>query len=68
MVKGSLEMLIVGQEPFTLREGELYIVKKGVNHRVRSQDECWILLVEQKTTAHTGKVESKITRSIDEQL
>ena len=68
MVKGSLEMEIEGQVPFTLHEGELFIVKQGLEHRVTSKDECWILLIENKSTEHTGGVQSSITKSIDEQL
>jgi quercetin dioxygenase-like cupin family protein len=68
MVKGCLEMEIDEHDPFTLQEGELFIVKKGLQHRVSSEDECWILLIEHKSTEHTGGVQSSITKSIDEQL
>jgi quercetin dioxygenase-like cupin family protein len=66
--KGSLVMEISGQESFTLSEGELFVVRRGVEHRVYSQDECWILLVENKATKHTGSVVSTITKSVEDQL
>ncbi|MEW5924199.1 MAG: cupin domain-containing protein [Candidatus Zixiibacteriota bacterium] len=68
IVKGSLVMQIENQDDFTLGQGELYIVGKGVKHRVHSDQECWILLIEPKVTKHTGDVKSTITRSIEEQL
>ncbi len=68
MVKGSLQMELKGKQAFTLAEGEYFIVPQGIEHRISSGRECWILLVEPKTTKHTGDVESTITRSIDEQI
>ena len=65
--KGSLVMEIANKEAFTLNAGELFIVKKGVRHRVYSRDECWVLLVENKETKHTGDVASSITKSIEDQ-
>jgi quercetin dioxygenase-like cupin family protein len=66
--KGSLVMQVRGEDDFRLSEGEFYIVKKGVEHRVYSEDECWIMLIEPKVTKHTGDVKSGITRSIEEQM
>jgi len=68
IVKGSIVMEIENEESFTLGEGELFIVKKGIRHRVYSEKECWILLIENKLTQHTGNIKSSITKSIDEQL
>lgn len=67
VIKGSLVMELENQPLFGMKEGDLFIVKKGVNHRVSSQQECWIMLVETKTTKHTGNVQSAITRTIEEQ-
>jgi hypothetical protein len=36
-------------------------------HRVSSTEECKIMLIENKTTAHTGDVKSDITKSISQQ-
>lgn len=68
MVKGSLVMEIKGENSFSLDEGELFIVPRGIEHRVYAEDECWILLFEHKGTKHTGDVKSKITKSVEEQL
>ena len=68
IIEGSLLFEVEGEKPFTMETGDLYIVKRGVNHRVSSTEECSILLVENKSTAHLGNTESEITRSVEEQL
>ena len=68
ILEGSLLFEVEGEEPFTMNERDLYIVKRGMKHRVSSVEECKILLVENKLTAHTGEVKTGITKSIDEQL
>ena len=68
IVRGSLVMEIENEDSFELGAGELFIVPKGVKHRVYSDEDCWILLIEPKVTRHTGDVQSKITRSIEEQM
>ena len=68
IISGSLLFEVEGEEAFTMEAGDLYIVKRGDNHRVSSEEECSILLVENKSTAHLGDTESEITRSLEEQL
>lgn len=68
ILSGSLLFEVEGEDPFTMESGDLYIVQRGVNHRVSSTEECSILLVENKSTAHLGDTESEITRSVEEQL
>src|SRR5690606_22701837 len=51
-----------------LAEGQMFIVPKGVRHKPVAEEECHVLLVERKSTAHTGDVVSPLTRSIAEQL
>jgi mannose-6-phosphate isomerase-like protein (cupin superfamily) len=68
IIEGSLVMEIAGDEPFTLGQGDFHIVKKGTKHRVSSEQECTMILVEGKTAKHTGDVHSEITRSIEDQL
>ncbi len=68
IIEGSLFFEVEGQEGFMMHKGDLFIVKKGINHKVSSKEECKIMLIENKTTAHTGDIQTAITRSIDEQL
>jgi quercetin dioxygenase-like cupin family protein len=67
IVQGTLLMEIENQDDLIMQKGDLYVVKKGINHRVSSEEDCLIMLIESKTTEHTGKVKSEITKSIEEQ-
>lgn len=51
-----------------LAEGELFVVPKGVRHNPVAQAECLILLIERKSTLHTGNLLTERTRSIAQQL
>jgi quercetin dioxygenase-like cupin family protein len=68
IIDGSLLFEVEGEKAFTMEPGDLYIVKRGVSHRVSSTEECSILLVENKSTAHLGDTESEIAKSVEEQL
>ncbi|MBU4329816.1 MAG: cupin domain-containing protein [Acidobacteria bacterium] len=67
VLEGRLTMQIKGEPDFDLNVGEMFVVPKGVEHRVFCVEECRLLLIENKTTAHTGSVKSSITKSVDEQ-
>ena len=67
IIEGNLLFEIENQPNFTMNQGDFYIVKKGINHRVSSKDECKIMLIENKTTLHTGTVRSEITKAINQQ-
>jgi quercetin dioxygenase-like cupin family protein len=67
ILEGSLVMELEDQESFNMHEGDVFVVPKGVNHKVSSDKECTILLIESKTTLHTGNVVSEITKSITDQ-
>lgn len=68
VVKGVLLMEIENQPDQILKKGDLLVVKKGKNHRVSSKEECLIMLIESKTTEHTGKIKSAITKPIKDQF
>jgi mannose-6-phosphate isomerase-like protein (cupin superfamily) len=51
-----------------LDEGQMFVVPKGVRHNPVAENECHILLIERKTTLHTGDVQTEKTRSLAEQL
>lgn len=54
--------------PVELAEGEMFVVPKGVRHNPVADQECLLMLIERKTTQHTGDVVTDKTRSLDEQL
>lgn len=51
-----------------LGEGELFVVPKGVRHNPVADEECLVLLIERKSTRHTGDEVTEKTRSIADQL
>ena len=51
-----------------LSEGEMFVVPKGVRHNPVAEEECHILLIERKSTRHTGDVATDKTRSLADQL
>jgi mannose-6-phosphate isomerase-like protein (cupin superfamily) len=51
-----------------LSEGEAYLVPKGVRHNPVAGEECLIMLIERKSTRHTGADVTSLTRSLADQL
>lgn len=51
-----------------LGEGELFVVPKGVEHNPVADEECHVMLIERKSTQHTGTTITEKTRSLSEQL
>jgi mannose-6-phosphate isomerase-like protein (cupin superfamily) len=51
-----------------LQPGDAFIVPEGVRHDPVAEQECHVLLIERKSTRHTGNAITEKTRSIAEQL
>jgi mannose-6-phosphate isomerase-like protein (cupin superfamily) len=51
-----------------LKPGDTYVVPKGVRHNPVADEECLIMLIEKKSTLHTGSLVTAKTRSLEEQL
>jgi mannose-6-phosphate isomerase-like protein (cupin superfamily) len=49
-----------------LREGELCVIPRGVEHKPRAAEECHVLLIEPRGTVNTGNAESDLTAPNDE--
>jgi mannose-6-phosphate isomerase-like protein (cupin superfamily) len=60
VVRGKMRMGL-REGDVELSEGEIFIVPKGVEHRPSAQEECWVLLIEPKTTLNTGNVVNERT-------
>lgn len=67
ILRGSMQ-IEMENETVTLIQGDMFIVPKGVRHKPYAKDECHIMLIERKSTKHTGEEISELTRSVDEQL
>lgn len=61
VLKGTLLMQLRDGE-VTIREGEFYIVPRGVEHRPVAAEEVHLLLFEPEATLHTGNVVTEKTR------
>ena len=67
VLKGRL-LIELEDRTVELNEGDMFVVPKGVRHNPIADAECHLLLIERKTTKHTGDVVTEKTRSLDEQL
>ena len=67
ILKGSLRIEMEGRT-VVLSEGETFVVPKGVRHNPVAEQECHIMLIERKSTQHTGNEVTAKTRSLEEQL
>jgi mannose-6-phosphate isomerase-like protein (cupin superfamily) len=67
VLKGRLRIEMAAGD-VELGPGELFVVPKGVRHNPVADEECHLMLIERKSTKHTGDVVTDRTRSLDEQL
>ncbi|WP_421783090.1 cupin domain-containing protein [Kiloniella litopenaei] len=67
ILKGQL-LMQYEDKTIELNEGDMHVVPKGVMHNPVAKEECWIMLVEPVTTAHTGDVITDRTRSLEDQM
>ena len=67
VLKGTLLIDFRGGKTVEVKEGEIIIVPKGVEHRPRTNGEIvFNLLFEPKTTLHTGNFKTEMTvKSLD---
>jgi len=67
ILKGRLR-IEMESGPVELNEGEMFVVPKGMRHNPVADQECHLMLIERKSTLHTGDVATEKTRSLAEQL
>lgn len=67
ILKGSLR-IEMEDRTVVLRQGEAFVVPKGVRHNPVAEHECHVMLIERKTTLHTGAEVTDRTRSLADQL
>lgn len=67
VLKGSLR-IEMEDRTVELRQGDAFVVPKGVRHNPVAEQECHVMLIERKTTMHTGNEITDKTRSLAEQL
>ena len=67
ILKGSLRIEL-DDRTVVLHEGDAFVVPKGVRHNPIADEECHVMLIERKSTLHTGNEVTAQTRSVEEQL
>lgn len=67
ILKGTLA-IEMADRTVVLHEGESFVVPKGVRHNPVAEQECHVMLIERKSTLHTGSEATDKTRSIADQL
>ena len=67
ILKGRLR-IEMEQGPVELAAGEIFVVPKGTRHNPIADEECHVMLIERKSTLHTGDTITEKTRSLADQL
>ena len=67
VLKGRLRIELE-QQVVELAEGEVFVVPKGVRHNPVAEQECHLMLIERKSTLHTGDALTARTRTLADQL
>lgn len=60
VIKGNL-IIKLREKDIVLKEGEFFIIPKGVEHMPVAKDEVHVMLLEPKTTLNTGNVKNERT-------
>ena len=64
VLEGSLILDLPGGA-VELKQGQMYVVPKGVEHRPRADEECHLLLVEPRGVVNTGEARGEFTAAND---
>lgn len=67
ILKGTLS-IEMEDRTVVLNEGDAFVVPKGVRHNPVAAQECHLMLIERKSTLHTGNEVTAKTRSLADQL
>lgn len=67
VLRGHLH-IAMDERSVDLHDGEVFVVPKGVRHNPSAADECLVMLIERKSTQHSGDTITERTRSLAEQL
>lgn len=66
VISGEIKIHLRGRT-IELKAGECFVVPRGVAHKPEAEQEAQVLLMEPKSTAHTGSVDSELTVPINNQ-
>lgn len=63
IIKGTLKIELEGETKI-LKEGEMLIIPRGIEHRPIAEEEVHLVLFEPISTKHTGNVEHELTQKV----
>lgn len=66
VIKGRLTIQLRDKD-INLLPGEMYVVPKGVEHCPIAIEEAHFIMIEPKSTQHTGKIDTKVSVATDKQ-
>lgn len=64
VVEGSMSIEFIN-ETVKLKEGEMYVVPRGVQHKPYADEECHVLLIEPRGVINTGESGGNLTAKND---
>ena len=64
VIEGEMKIELK-DETVILKEGEMFVVPKGVEHKPYAEEECKIMIVEPRGVINTGDTESNLRASND---
>ena len=64
VIKGKMNIEF-DNKTIELKEGEMYVVPKGIKHKPYAENECEVMLIEPREVVNTGKVKTGLTASND---
>jgi mannose-6-phosphate isomerase-like protein (cupin superfamily) len=68
IVYGTLRIQLEGRDEVVLEQGDFFTVPKGVRHNPVAEEEVGVVLIETKSTLHTGDVVTDRTVPVERQL
>ncbi|GAA5070291.1 cupin domain-containing protein [Lysobacter panacisoli] len=64
VVKGEMEIGFRDRD-VVLREGEMFVIPRGVEHITRAREECHALIIEPRDVVNTGEAGGELTARND---
>lgn len=68
IVYGTLRIQLEGRDEVVLNQGDFFTVPKGLRHNPIAEEEVGVVLIETKSTLHTGDVVTDRTVPVERQL
>ena len=60
VIKGEMQIGFRDRE-ITVKEGEMFVVEKGIEHITRAKHECQAMIIEPRGVVNTGEAGGKLT-------